>query len=209
MKKLLFFLTLIAAFTGVESCSECCSKKTITCPPYADVNAQAWMPYKTKTQLVFSTLTGEMDTIKIDAITVSAEHTMQNSCSQNNCDASFIIGTNIYPTPVKTLTFNHYVYGDGSITSNSSMGMKLFNDNISGNGFDAQGIVNPQFNYCRALTNYLPLITLNAKTFTLVQEIVSDTSCKSPTLLRKLYLAKNKGIIGYQTNSDGKLWVLQ
>ncbi|MES2773528.1 MAG: hypothetical protein V4722_05065 [Bacteroidota bacterium] len=212
MKWLLLFIGFSFAAGMLQSCEDCCSKKTLVCPAYDDVHLNGWIPYKAKGQLVFATASGEMDTLRIDSLILSEKSNLQNSCSKNNCESSFLVVPKAGANVEKALSFKHVVYGGSTSTANFSNGsvtISFLKGNVFGNGFSIQGIDLPQFDNCPAKVSYLPQATLNTKVFTMVQEIALDTSCKSPTVFRKLYLAKNRGIIGYQTNADGKLWVLQ
>lgn len=208
MKVLLGLFIFTFFIIATQSCNECCSNETITCPAYKDINAQQWIPYQSNNQQIFSTNSGELDTLKVDSVHISKENTQQNSCKQSSCRSSYQIYSNLYPGVGKKLFFNHDTYPNDS-GYNGSVTLQFLNANIYASGFNTEGFRMPRLNNCPTIVSYLPQITLNNKPFLQVQEIVLDTTCKSPSVFRKVYMAKNKGIIGYQTNSDGKLWVLQ
>jgi hypothetical protein len=210
MKKLFHFTIIILAMFSLYACGEqCCSTKSIECVGYTDAVGRSWIPYNNKGNLIFVSSGGQHDTLTYDSVSVTAPYTSQKQCSNNVCDANL----RVFGSGIKSLyCFHQLAQTNSSGISNSSIvQISFLSCNLQADSIAPTGLVNVRIGSCQATTSFSPQLSLNGISFSNVQEITADSlsACVKGNPLRKIWLGRGRGLIGYQTIVDNNVWALQ
>jgi hypothetical protein len=201
---ILFIITTLY----ITGCKECTGKQ-VTCPAFNNNVAKQWIPYIEGQQLIFTTSTGERDTIKITEVDLSASYQATVSARSPGCTAHATWYSNQTDS---SRTYKLYVmigeYNDQFLNSNSTdTYIAIKGGGFNGKGFSDTGLVNAQPG---VRTQFYPSAMVGNQTFSHVQEAIKDTS-NFTTKQRepyKFWIAKNQGIVAYE-EYHGKLWIKQ
>jgi hypothetical protein len=211
MKKLFYLAVITLASLFFYACGEqCCSTKSIECVGYTDAVGRSWIPYNNKGNLIFASSGGPRDTLTFDSVSVTAPYTSQKQCSNNVCDANLRV---FGGSGAKSLyCFHQLAQNNSSGISNSSIVQIAFlGCNIQADSIAPTGLINVRIGACQATNLFSSQLSLNGISFSNVQEITADTlsACAKGNPLRKIWLARGRGLIGYQTIVDNNVWALQ
>lgn len=205
-------LIVLSAFClslhSLYSCKEC--SKKIPCPGYKDTLLDSWFPYQDAQTLVFKSNLNVYDTLLMNLIYVTGEN--EYSSSTGNCTASKTFSSirrdsANYAAFGISLTTGRDAYSSSNNTSASiQFYRKIFTgQNLSQSGFNSFSVLS-EFNIVpQNFTNY----SLNGTTYPAVQSIRADTSTNHSPGVYKILIAKNYGIIAYETNPGAVTWIKQ
>lgn len=212
MKCFLSWLLILCMMITIFSCgnNQCCTTKSIACMGYNDAVGRSWIPYTGSGSLIFLNNVGQLDTITYDNVSITAPYTSQKACN-SVCDAVLQVSGN---GSTYSLSCMHQLpQQNGSGISNTGLVIfKVLNTNVLADSIAPNGLINVKVGSCQAATSFSPQLVLNGTNFSNVQQITIDTSatCGTSNLqLRNVWLARNRGLVGYETFADNKVWVLQ
>lgn len=198
-----FLIFTISIF--LLSANSFCSKTT-PCPGY-DGAVNRWFPYADKEILVFKSTGNLYDTLYLSM----PDSTMNFNTSRSCTVAKSFIATNKNPSN----------YPDFSITltsldvnnSNSTMNYAAiyFTDQIftlydlNTEGFGSFTAPNGSNALPRTMLNY----SLNGIIYPVAQSITTDSTSIKKSGVYKITYAKNNGIIAFESNPGGVIWIKQ
>ncbi len=188
----LFFIFLAMLFVGIEGSFTFCSKSV--CPGFTDAYYDQWFPYTTGQQIVFATLSGKADTVKIG----SAEKSQPFS-SYNACGSSY--------ASVRSDSGSTFFYVNAYNNGNTQTTIMLDSFETAGIAISDTGIVT-NAESVSIPPKFLSSVTLNGKTFSDVQLLSKDTIYSS-TNIYKVWMARNKGLVAYQKRIANELFIRQ
>lgn len=177
---------------------------------YNDAVGRSWIPYAGSGNLIFLNNTGQLDTISYDNVSITAPYTSQKACN-SVCDAVLQVSGN--GSTHSLFCFHQLSQQNNSGIANTGLvTIKVLTTNVLADSIAPNGLVNVKVGSCQAATSFSPELLLNGTKFVNVQQITIDTSAacgKSNLQLRNVWLARNRGLIGYETFADHKVWILQ
>lgn len=193
-----------ALFTILFICITACKQKE-TCPAFTDDQFTSWFPYHAGQMLYFQSGAGNTDSFKIREATQSPvyEITRRFFSGGGRCEATAKILTDYSVNSSLVFAFeatrSKYAETEYSL---SSTGYYLSFNNITDTG-----ITMDMVHY--AVTHFTQQQILNGTNYGPAQEITFDTLRSSRSRLSKIWIAKNKGVIGYQNKQSGAIFTLQ
>jgi hypothetical protein len=189
------FTFLCVLFAGIESLFTFCSKQT--CAGFVDTYYDQWFPYSNGQKPIFISQTTN-DTFNITSAYKTLPYTSGGFESRGCGGANASVSGNKDSTQLSI-----YAWQADLTAINISLG----NFAVSGIAITDTGIVaNPENkSYASVFQNSA---ILSNKTFANVQMIMQDTLLYKYTVY-KIWLAKDKGLVGYQKRLGNELFVLQ
>ena len=174
----------------------------------------AWFPYADKQALIFKSTENLYDTLylQISDSTVSYEYSTGLGRPDNGCNASKSFmstkrDSSNYPAFSITLNSAQDAYSTTQKRS-TSINFKnkyFYGQDLSDNGFGSFSLSDGTYKVPQTMINY----SSNGKVFPIAQSVVADSSMVKSTGVYKIIYAKNYGIIAYETNPGGIVWVKQ
>lgn len=196
----IYFTATIVAACGV------CSKK-ITCPQFNDEVLISWFPYQDEEQSKFMTSTGGTQLFTIDTIANSNPYQMYGD--ERKCASSRDAESKEKDAKGKPVfSFRLLKSGYYETSPQRSANMRLFDfpvsiDGIKNDGFASAGSA------ANTQVQTLNSVNLDGKKFYNIQVIQIDTAGPVKPAVHRIYIAKNQGLVGYETYSPALLWVKQ
>ncbi len=203
-------LLIFPIFLFCAGCSICDCKK-VPCPAFTDTNFDIWLPYKDGDELIFKPLSNETEKSRL-RISRSVATEVSKGCygagrgcfSHIQIGASDSVGLYTAHFTIQENIDNPFTGMEQKYVLINIMGGVFTGKEISDNGLvpdSSQGL----FLQSQFYSNYI----LNNKQFDNVQELTADTVTTKMPRAYKIFLSKNKGIVGYETFPQRKLWVKQ
>jgi hypothetical protein len=212
-------LTCCFLFFMLYSCNSTCSK-TVSCPAYSSPLADSWFPYNDQQQLVFKSSGGLYDTLhlQLQDSTAAYTHTTGGSTPSSGCSASkslesierdslnnnklrieFMILGAAYSTLTGT-SVSIYLGAPSYFEGRELTDTGFLYYSVSNTGYYINNRT-PQ-----TLHNYL----IGGTTYPLAQVFINDTAIVNNAVgTYKIIVAKNAGVIEYETNPGNIVWIKQ
>lgn len=191
----LFFTTLLVSITA-------CSYQE-TCPAFGDNQFDLWFPYKENQILYFKSGTGTVDSIKISRASRTSEYQITKKfLNPAHCSTSAIIASDLTFNPSLSLE----IQVEKNPDSDSYYFITAATGYISANKLTDTGAV--VFGQYHTYTRYSDQQIINGITYSKVQEVNMDTLHYLHFQASKIWIAKNKGVIGFQRRQSGEIFSL-
>ena len=197
-------LTICLSFTAIlfNQCTVCSCKK-VPCPAFNDTSFSQWFPYNTDDKVIFQS-TSVSDTISLYVAKSEAYEATQGcfgasgGCTPGNCQ--------IYSNELSTSynrKFQVSIFG-GSL---KNISFDFYQFNCQATDITDTGLVLMDTS---SHSNYYSSFNIRGKTFSNVQLITKDTAGNNKIAgPYKIFLAKDAGIVAYETYPDLELRVKQ
>jgi hypothetical protein len=211
------FILAICVFIVAIFSERCtiCSCKQVPCPAFNDSDFAKWFPYAGGEILIFQNASA-FDTINIGGVQKSSSYDANQGCSSGNngCTASCTISTDdLSPAFVRKLQVTiSTVTPFGSNQPTRQINLAFYELSCMANGLADTGLVEIHSidSISHFTSNYYSSMNIGGHAFNSVQLIEMDTSSTSKySGPYKIFLAKNAGIVAYETYPDVKLWTKQ
>ena len=181
------FMVLCLLFIGIEAIFSFCSeKKDIVCPTFSNINYDQWFPYATNQSFRFQSPSNS-DSLKIIAVSKKSDC---SDLAYITSDSSNLLSIHAYGSVGNDVTFKF-------------RGIEILRGAIKDTG-----LVMNNDGQNQAFLEYQNTVVLNGLTFQNAELIYVDTILNKTDVF-KIWLAKDKGIVGYQKRLGNELFVLQ
>jgi hypothetical protein len=203
------------------SCKSSTCSKTIPCPGYNDTLLNTWFPYHSHQQLFFKSSTNLYDTLYLqlaDSTKPYEDTTGGYNPPPPSCSATKSLLTSKKDSsdyPLFSISLNDYSGGYSTTDVRSALfyfsNNGFFGQNLTDNGFSGftlyYGVESAIFNVLpQTLYNY----SSNGIIYPLAQSITNDSVVNNNISgVYKVIYAKNAGIVEYETNPGGIVWIKQ
>lgn len=209
-----FFYLLCGLFIVQSSITSCedCSKK-VPCPAYNDSVLDAWLPYHDNSFIVFKNGQNISDTLVLQLTDSTVENEYSTSAASGaDCQAVKSLRSVQQDSMMRAkLSIFLYTNSDAYAANVYRTAQIYFKGNEfickepGSSGFTQFSTSSEAAVTFQNLANY----QLNGNTYPVVQVITADTATSNFTGVYKMILAKNYGIIAYETNPGSVAWVKQ
>lgn len=183
-----------------------CTVKT-SCSEYNNNNYFDWMPYWQNETQTFKNQNGQIETLVIATVTKSGSYTDKH---RNDIPAYCKASAEITSAGQSQIKLHMLATSE---TDEPSAATETFNFTFRSFYLYAYAITDTGFQVRtddKLLSRHLNEINLSGNSFSNVQEITStDSTGIVKKGMKRIYLAKGKGVIGYQTFPDSLVYVLQ
>jgi len=186
----------IVLFIAVEAIFSACTNHE--CLGFEDSSFDLWFPYKSLDSIYFANTSNKMDTIIIGSIYKTEPYQTYKECEST-------ISISSLSSPTRSKLYIHYSKQKGYNSLSVQLQSTTFNFSaVADNGLTANKSMNGIIYY----TQSKPSLTLNGKTFADVQTFEIDSTFLGLRDIRKIWLAKNQGIVAFEKRTN-ELWVKQ
>ena len=198
----LSYISLAAFLILVEVGFSYCSKKK--CGGFVDANFDSWFPHKEGQTLYFLSNINDRDTFAELTIDKSVPYETGGGYAGPGACESYAYIQN------QTSTYPYDLDIRCSITGNTNIFLVLKGVTIYANGI-SDSLLNTQYanNSQKVNTTYFDNFNLNGFNFNKVQLIEIDTIATKNNGIYKIWLAKNVGIVGYESYPSLERWAKQ
>jgi hypothetical protein len=208
-KKCIIFMMLCPFILAVYSCESNCSK-TVPCAGYNDALLDSWFPYKSNQKLIFKNSANAYDTFNLRLTDSTLDYQVKNTTG--SCEAvKALKSLKVDSAGISIFNVMLSVTQAGYSTDiGRNVFIYLYQNNISGigiteNGFDRVNFSDGVNASIQNFSNY----NVAGNSYSTVQVISRDTFADKKAGVYKFTLAKNYGIISYERNPGGIIWVKQ
>jgi|GEM_PF-3208341 len=213
MKTLLSFFCCVI-ICNLAGCTLCSTKK-VTCGAFDDPDFDNWFPYQQGSRAIFkNTVTADTFSYTIEQVNMSGTYEITtggfSSAATQNCTSSAYFGSvNYNNRPFGAFRIRYFI--------NNERGEKrlelYFNNSIweTGEVFDSSIAActvcqpDPQ----TVIKKEQQFVFDNGTTYNEVVVLTSDTASNKLERAYKLFIAKNRGVIGCEMFPSKQKWVLQ
>lgn len=200
----LSYASLILFLIVVEVGFSFCSKKK--CGGFVDASFDNWFPYKEGQVLYFASNNNNRDTFS--GLTIYRSQPFETSGGYGNsgkCYSEASIDSKYISD--KSLQINYYISGE---TGQSSLRLILKNYTASAISVQDSGLVfEKYFTTLQTKTTYYDTYNFNGTNYSKLQVIETDTTGSKTNAVYKVWLAKNVGIVGYESYPSLERWAKQ
>lgn len=202
----LSYASLILFLIVIEVGFSFCSKKK--CGGFADDNFDNWLPYKEGQTLYFLSNKNDRDTFSGLSVTKSQPYeTSGGYGGGGECNSDAVIKSNFNNSPdYLNISYSKY---------QASGSNNYLNFIIKNSGFIAFDLKDSGFvvnNYCSRppiKATYYDTYNFNGTNYSKLQVIETDTTGSKTNAVYKVWLAKNVGIVGYESYPSLERWAKQ
>jgi hypothetical protein len=209
---LLFFCCVIICY--LTGCTLCSTKK-VTCSAFDDPGFDNWFPYQQGSRAIFkNTVTADTFSYTIEQVNRSGTYEITtggfSTAAPQNCTSSAYFGT---------VNYNNSPFGVFRITYfiNNERSEKRLELNFNNGAWEAGEIFDSSIVSCTVcqpgqfteIKKEQILVFENGGTYNDVIVLTSDTATNKFERAYKLFIAKNRGIIGCEKFPSKQKWVLQ
>jgi hypothetical protein len=205
-------LTILCFFIlAIYSCESNCSK-TVPCAGYNDALLDSWFPYKSNQKLIFKNSANAYDTFDLRLTDSTLEYQVKSATV--SCEAvKALRSSKIDSTGHSIFSVFLSVSQSGYSTDiGRNVFIYLYQNNISGVGITENGFDKVSFSdgdginaSVQNFSNY----NVAGNSYSTVQVISRDTFVNKKAGVYKIIFAKNYGIIAYEKNPNGIVWIKQ
>lgn len=201
----LSYVGLAALLILVEVGFSFCSKKK--CGGFADANFDNWFPYKEGQTLYFLSNRNDRDTFSGLTIDKSVPYETGGGYSRGSCDMDAQIKNNQYISPNR---FNIEYHKFLETTNTDYIILNLKDVQFYTMGINDSGLIVKNFSPSENLkTTYYYTYNLNGTNYSKIQVVETDTTTSKTNAVYKIWLAKNVGIVGYESYPSLERWAKQ
>lgn len=198
--------TSVVLFMGVQAVFSFCGKKT--CFAFNNADYDNWFPYKEKQTIVFAS--GSVtDTLNITTVERSKQEERSLGYGYNGCYPQALAnGSFMKADSLGWASF----YSACRLQENGTMPTGNFNFkglSLAWQNIQDTGITISVYSGGIAYTSFQASTTLGGVLYTNVQIITPDESGKKSSGIANLYLAKTRGVVGFEEYPSGQLWIKQ
>lgn len=201
----LSYVSLAVFLVLVEVGFSYCSKKK--CGGFVDANFDNWFPYKEGQTLYFLSNRNDRDTFSGLTIDKSAPYETGGGYSRGSCDMDVQIQNNQYVSPNR---FNLEYHKFLEVTDVDYLILNFKDVQFYAMGINDSGLVAIKFSPSEKLkTTYYDTYNFNGTNYNKLQVVESDTATTKTNAVYKIWLAKNVGIVGYESYPSLERWAKQ
>ncbi len=196
---------------SIYSCESTCSK-TVPCGGYNDALLDSWFPYKSNQKLIFKNSTNAYDTFNLRLTDSTSEYQVKSTTG--SCEAVKALRSTKTDSSGRSI-FNVMLSVSQAVYSTDvgrNVSIYLYQNNISGVGIIENGFDKVSFSDgdgINATVQNFSNYNVAGNSYPTVQIISRDTFVNKKAGVYKFILAKNNGIISYERNPGGIIWVKQ
>jgi hypothetical protein len=211
IKKRIVLIMLCPFVLVIYSCESNCSK-TVPCAGYNDGLLDSWFPYKSNQKLIFKNSANAYDTFDLRLTDSTSEYQVKSTTV--SCEVVKALRSTKTDSSGRSM-FNVFLsvsQAGYSTEINRNVFIYLYQNNISGVGITENGFDKVSFNdgdgvnaSVQNFSNY----NVAGNSYPTVQVISRDTFVNKKAGVYKFILAKNNGIVSYEKNPGGIIWVKQ
>lgn len=206
-----YYLSILVIAITISSCSKHYpTTPQLVCPPYDPTFLNTWFPYEDDQTYYYKDSIGNMHWLAIENVSYSDGDEPGGCMQPTECipSGSVFAYRDVDQYDKIWLGANHYINKDGGkldLAWNSiQVHMLVNNDGTLGLDPLYYGRSEDYYSKIKPAFAHYDKVSLNAKEYTDVYEIVFSNNDMGNA--RKLYLAKDHGIVGYQTQDGVSYW---
>lgn len=201
----LSYLSLAIFLVVVEVGFSYCSKKK--CGGFADANFDIWFPYKEGQTLYFLSNKNDRDTFYGLTINKSQPYETGGGYSSGKCDMNVQVKNNLYGSP----NYLYLEYYKSLELGNIDYATLILKDvQFQTLGLNDSGLViNNYLSSNKLKATYYDTYNFNGTNYNTLQVIETDTTTSKKNTIYKIWLAKNVGIVGYESYPSLERWAKQ
>lgn len=182
-----------------------CSKKK--CGGFADANFDNWFPYKEGQTLYFLSNKNDRDTFSGLTVTKSQPFETGGGYSRGECSSNAEIRNGLYTSP-DYLNISYSKFEESG--SSNYLNFVIKNSGFIAFGLNDSGfVVNNYGSKPPIKTTYYDTYNFNGTNYNKLQIVETDTTASKTNAVYKIWLAKNVGIVGYESYPTLERWAKQ